>query len=267
MFSKLEFTSASQAKLNGNKFNLTKGYNGIRKITQLERQKREKLREYMEMYEAIKDSPKHSVNVTTFNNTLNTLLTLENDILSVSTKLMNINKQTLDRLKTVSYTIQTNLHNIHMIRDSQKAHHVNKKDVETVIRILRENINLYKESSSLFLSTFVVDEKGDELDQVQLDEEPQKPKKGRKPTTKKTQKATKEIVVSDVTNIKERVKDLIREKVFSFSDKQQCISRSKAVFMSKEQIIAAIEKYDDLKKLMPQNFKKLGKEELCSLLF
>jgi hypothetical protein len=68
--------------------------------------------------------------------------------------------------------------------------------------------------------------------------------------------------------IAENVKILMKEK-FPFSTREQCISRKKAHFMSKEDIVTEIDKNDSLKRHFPANvdYKKLKKEEICEYLF
>lgn len=68
--------------------------------------------------------------------------------------------------------------------------------------------------------------------------------------------------------IKENIKDLLK-KVFRFKSKEECTSkqRSKEYYMNKEDILKEIEANENLKKLMPTNYKGLTKEKLCEYFF
>lgn len=90
------------------------------------------------------------------------------------------------------------------------------------------------------------------------------PEKKIKPKPKtKTQLSPKEVV-----EIKDNIKELLK-KVYKFKDKGECVSkqRSKEFYTSKEDILKEVEKNDNLKKLMPANYKNLSKEKLCEYFF
>lgn len=91
---------------------------------------------------------------------------------------------------------------------------------------------------------------------------PSKPKK----TVKK--KANTNLTEPQKEDIKGRIKGILKD-VYKFKDKQECISkqRSQPYFMSKEAILEEIEKNQELKKLMPTNYKSLTKEQLCTYFF
>lgn len=70
------------------------------------------------------------------------------------------------------------------------------------------------------------------------------------------------------TEIKHKIKDLLKT-VYRFKDKAECTSkqRTKPFYMSKDDIIKEIDNSQELKKLMPQNYKKLSKEQLCEYFY
>jgi len=216
MFSKLEILSNTQAKLNGTPFKLPKGYDAVKILNKLEVNKRVIMKDFMDMYETIKQSNKHKVDARVFNSKLHELQTLDKQTIEIAGKLSSVNNEVLAKMGNIDNIITNNIQKIHRIKDSQKPHHVKESDVKQVVELLQENMTLTKERNELYVSTYIVNEKGDSPN-VNID--------------------------------------------------VQCISRAKAVFMSKDQIIAIIEKHEHLKKMMPANFKKLGKEDLCSLLF
>lgn len=80
--------------------------------------------------------------------------------------------------------------------------------------------------------------------------------------------SVKKLSVDQKVEIKYNIKDLLKN-VYKFKDKTECLSkqRSKAFYMSKEDILQEIEKNENLKKLMPSNYKKLTKDKLCEFFF
>ena len=66
----------------------------------------------------------------------------------------------------------------------------------------------------------------------------------------------------------ESIKDLLKQS-FQFQTHQECTSkaRTKPFFVSKDDILKIIEENEKLKKLMPANYKKLTKDQLCEIFF
>ena len=83
-------------------------------------------------------------------------------------------------------------------------------------------------------------------------------------------KNKKDVLLSPNTKmqIKNNIKDILK-KVYRFKDKSECVSkqRSKPFYMSKDEILSHIATNEELQKLMPANFKKLTKEQLCEYFF
>lgn len=76
------------------------------------------------------------------------------------------------------------------------------------------------------------------------------------------------ISVNEQQKIKQRIKELLKE-TYRFKDKSECSSnkRSQPYYTTKEDILKEIETKPELKKLMPDNYKKLTKEKLCEYFF
>jgi hypothetical protein len=80
--------------------------------------------------------------------------------------------------------------------------------------------------------------------------------------------SVKKLSTDQKVEIKDNIKDLLKN-VYRFKDRTECLSkqRTKAFYMSKEDILIEIEKNETLKKLMPSNYKKLTKDKLCEFFF
>lgn len=87
-----------------------------------------------------------------------------------------------------------------------------------------------------------------------LEKKPEKPQKPEKPVNAQV--------------IKEKIKDLIKQK-FKPQNFEQCSSqkRSQPYFMKKEEILEVIANNKELESTMPSNYKSLSKENLCKFLF
>lgn len=163
---------------------------------------------------------------------------------------LNINKSDYTaRVRGISDSLLKNTAEIKRLEDKQRKFHVLEKDVKDIVKLKKQNKTLWDEKKTLFVHTFV---------------EAASPKgQAAKLASPKTKKQAPEVQVEE---IKARVKDLLK-RTFQYRNKQECLSRTKSLFMSKEQIIEAIEKQEDLKKLLPSNYKKLSKDALCEQLF
>jgi hypothetical protein len=87
------------------------------------------------------------------------------------------------------------------------------------------------------------------------------------PKTKKKE-LVKKLTVQQTQTIKHNIKQLIASK-FKFNTKDECVSKkhSQPYFMSKENMLKVIENDNELKSLLPSNYKTLSKEQLCTYLF
>ena len=96
------------------------------------------------------------------------------------------------------------------------------------------------------------------------DEAPKKPKK-------KKEVEEKEIVVitpEQIDEIEFNVQELMKE-VFKFRTVEECASRksSQAFYMTKNEILSIIDSTPEIKNIVPDNYKRLTKEQLCQYLF
>lgn len=74
--------------------------------------------------------------------------------------------------------------------------------------------------------------------------------------------------IKKLTNIQKNIiKDNIKN-LLKFKSKAECVSKakSKAFYMSKEEIIKLIDSTPELKAIVPENYKTLNKEQLCGYL-
>ena len=79
---------------------------------------------------------------------------------------------------------------------------------------------------------------------------------------------SKRLSDKNIVVIKKNIKDLVREK-FKAKTFEECKSkqRSKTYFMKKEEILDLIDKNPEMKKLLPDNYKTLDKDNLCKYIF
>lgn len=98
---------------------------------------------------------------------------------------------------------------------------------------------------------------------------------GKEEKVKKPEKAPKTLVKTklDLTKddkevIKKNVKDLIKS-TFAFKTSDECMSkkRSQPYYETKDTIVEKISNSEELKNLMPGNYKSLTKEKICDRLF
>lgn len=84
------------------------------------------------------------------------------------------------------------------------------------------------------------------------------------PVGKKKPRAKAKLTDVQKEEIKDNIKDLLK-RVYKFKTKEECLSkkRSEPFYTSKEDILKEIDANENLKKLMPSNYKSLSKEKLC----
>lgn len=136
----------------------------------------------------------------------------------------------------------------------------------TIARHFKRKIDLHdalEEQKRKGFNEFVREGHGSVVKEEE-DEEDAKDKPVQKERKKVVQKRSKVLTEEQASNVKKTIKDLLKE-VYKFKDSEECRSRqrSKAYYMTKEEILQEIEKNQDLKKLMPSNYKNLTKEKLC----
>jgi hypothetical protein len=252
MYDKLEVTSQGRMKINGTQVPFPNGYDALTVINDLEQLRLSKLRVYKEMIERIKDGDIKSGKE--YEKVVGEIRAIDNDILKTIESL-NINKSDYTaRVRGINDSLLKNTAEIKRLEDKQRKFHVLEKDVKDIVKLKKQNKTLWDEKKTLFVHTFV---------EAAKPASAAKHASAAKLASPKTKKQAPEVQVEE---IKARVKDLLK-RTFQYRNKQECLSRTKSLFMSKEQIIEAIEKQEDLKKLLPSNYKKLSKDALCEQLF
>jgi hypothetical protein len=81
----------------------------------------------------------------------------------------------------------------------------------------------------------------------------------------------KKIITKNIEDKVEELEDKIKQNIannFRFRNVEQCSSqkRSAAFYMSKDEIITIINNNNDIKSIMPHNYKALKKNEICEIL-
>lgn len=128
---------------------------------------------------------------------------------------------------------------------------------KVIAKNFKKKVNLYNQLSNIHTN-----------DIVKYIKYVKSTKKPSEPTPVVLQPKPKVLTNKEVTDIKKNITELLK-RIYMFKDKQECISkqRSKPFFTSKEEILKEIEKNDELKKLMPSNYKTFTKEKLCDFFF
>lgn len=263
MSNKLEISNRMQASVNNVKLNLPKGFHAPSAINRVEKQKLTLIHTYREYVERIKHNDT-TVSKNEFDDIYNRIVQCDQMIMNICEQIEDVNMPTIEKKTQLEDALEDNKQKIRDMYNTQDQFYINKADIQEVVKMIKENHVFKSDLSSIFTTDFVVTEEGDSphfLEEVDL--KPQKTgKKGRQPK----QKTDTQIKDIDIDAIKARVKDILKTK-FKFQDKKQCLSRAKATFMSKDDIIGVIENDADLKKIMPSNYKKMNKEGLCEYLF
>jgi hypothetical protein len=205
-----------------------------------------------------------------FNDIYNKIILCDQSVVNLCDTIEKVNSPVIQKKQDLMGKIKENKNNIHRLKNAQDQFYVNKSDVNDIVKMIKKNLNYHSELDDLYLTRFLIVENGtamDAIDDASPKEEKSKPKKGKRAApAPQPQANTSQIRVIDNQELKKRIKDTIKAK-FKFEDKQQCLSRAKAHFMSKDEIVKIIENDDYLKSIMPSNFKKLSKEVLCEHLF
>lgn len=250
MYDKLELSHRG-AKLNGMSYNLHKGQDASKIIASNNKTRIHLIQRYKEFVEKIKDSK--PVSQKEFDEVVASIRATDVVAMNVYDILDKKANPLYDEKVSEYERISTE---VGMTKDPKE-----KAKLHKVLETLYKDIKSTTQPNSFVPS-------GDVSEVVlspspakpPVPQQPVQPKKGRK---RQPSDAPRDI---DINVIKPRVKNIIKE-AFLFKNKQECLSRTKALFMSKEQIINVIDKHDDLKAIVPPNYKKLTKEALCGHLF
>lgn len=271
---------ASLKIVNGNRYvindskqtkQIKKGSSITNNIKVLKERKLEAVKRYTEMLEKLKNN--EDVVETEFNGIVHVLNTIDTELLRVLELYDKINYVSNNKIHENQSEILLLLSDVNNLETKQMRYHTNQDDIKKIVENKKRIMHLYNEIRDIKNITFVpyedvVDNVSDEPVVIPAMPESEedvrvKPKKDNK--SKKVTKTIDKKTTIDI-DVKERAKQTLKE-VFAFKNKQECISRSKSLFMSKNQIIEAIEKHQDLKRLLPDKYKNLTKEQICAYLF
>ena len=194
------------------------------------------MRKYDYLLERIKDGESsHELNES-FRNVVVELQECDHQHSKILRDYANLNNSTFEKEIASRNQINANMKALDNIKKHQGPYHVSDKDVEKIVGHIRDIAQQQMTLSLLEQSFFVPKET------AMSDHEQKSPIKN-----------------IDVASLKK----LAKENMFKFKNAKECISRARATFMSREDIIKAIDNNMEFKSKMPANYKKLSKEELC----
>ena len=109
-------------------------------------------------------------------------------------------------------------------------------------------------------------QKGKPYIMTSVTEEPSSPHQVLEKPIKKVKRVTLE--KKEVEQILQMNKNVLK-RVFKFSNLEECNTskRSQPYYMSKADIVKAIDENPDIKALVPKKYKSMKKEELCQTFF
>lgn len=229
------------------------GYDAVLQIALFESHKRVLMKQYYEFIEQIKDGVE--VDEEAYSSLVEQINGLDNKIVNVAKELEIMKSEQTSQLRGLLEEMKDNQKLIEKLVEKQLGlKHVNEKDIKSIVMKMKSNNDIRGQVNTLKASINTYVKQGKLVT-------PPKPKPTKPPVVKKPK-----AVVEKVNAVKPNVKELIKS-VFKFTNKEECLSRKKALFMSKDDIIKIIDENDDLKKIVPANYKKLTKEVLCDHLF
>lgn len=256
MFEKLKITDKTV---------LPKGYNVHKRIESLMSDKKTKMRDYIDIIEKVKNG--ETVKKEQYNALVNSLYDIENNISITANEYTKYNKLITQKRKDAESQIKTKTNENNILKEKQGLH-INQGDIKRIVENIRSIASIRKEKNVLKPVEYIVVDNGPITRPAPIPVQPPpiQPiapvpvKKGKKIVDKKTIEEIK-------SNVKNVLKEKIKAGIIKFGNKEQCLSRKKATFMSKNDLIKVIDEHDDLKTLVPKNYKKLSKEDLCEHLF
>lgn len=258
MFDRLEVTKQGGLKVNGALFQRQGGYNAKGVIERLMEQRCGYSTRYKEYLESIKDG--QDVDSKAFDDIKAKIRVVDASVLSCADALQKNKQPIVEKRKAIFQGIQENRKAIVDIKTKQPGFHVIQKDVENIVSLAKRNEELFKELLRTPEPNTFVDEDSNNFTSPNPSTSPKPIKKGKKVAKKSSP------VIEQTSEIKDRIKALLKE-TFSFKSRKDCMSRAKAMFMSKEQILEAIDNNADLKSVLPASYKKMSKETLCEYMF
>lgn len=278
---------------NGNKYTINesnqikhihKGLNIMKSISLLKERRIQATRRYQELIEKIKNM--EQVREYEFDNIIGIINTIDTELLRGFELYDKANITSINRTHDINTEIDKLLSEINDLESKQMRYHSNKDDIKIIVKHKKRIINLREELNNIQLTSFIYDSINEGEQPIHIPSLPEDTgnteitdttedtddNRNKKKTTKTraTNKKTRKVSPKQRSpiniDVKERAKNTLKE-VFSFKNKQECLSRSKALFMSKDQILETIERHEELKNLLPDKYKNLTKEQLCTYLF
>ena len=237
-------TKKNKALVNDTPVELDHGHDVRRALATLERQRTQYRHEYDALLEHMKDTNEVSAN---FDAIVEKIRRCDVAITKLYQEYADINSATFADANATSLAIKDQRNAIHDLHKRQDPYHIMTKDVKKIVTHTKRINELRNHLKTLETVFFVPQRRKTKESDDAADGPPPKAKKVRKP---------------DIDEIKARVKPKLAS-LFKFKSGKECLSRTKTLFMSRDDIIKIIESHDDLKKNMPTNFKKLTKEALC----
>lgn len=214
-----------------------------------------------------------------YNNIIRKINQTESEMQKLEEYYRHVNKESNEHLLQIQSNIQ-------QVREERKKEINQPLDTE-------KNIKLHKKEHGLFKELAHAKRKAENRIEFFIDTQPillasshEKPAKGRKKKAesyekpikgrkkkvesheKPEKKAALRLSPKELNVIDENIKQLIKDK-FPFATQEECISKKKIHFMSKDDIVTQIEKHGALKRRFPSNvdIRKLKKEDICEYLF
>jgi hypothetical protein len=144
----------------------------------------------------------------------------------------------------------------------------NAQTIKDRVKYKRQLYQLYREYPELKaadITHYMIQD----LQIEELSEDNTKARAKAKPLHKnKGKKLPAKISTSDIKKIRDNVKELMKS-VLKPKTFEECRSqkRSQPYYMKKEDILKEIDNNPDIKKLLPDNYKALNKDEICKYLF
>jgi len=138
----------------------------------------------------------------------------------------------------------------------------NSQTIKDIVKYKRQLYQLYRE----YPDRKAVDITHYMIEDAKIEELSEENTKAR--VKNKGRKLPAKISTSDIKKIRDNVKELMKS-VFKPKTLEECASqkRSQPYYMKKEDILKEIDNNPDIKKLLPDNYKALNKEEICKYLF
>jgi hypothetical protein len=232
-------TKNYKAVINDTNYNLHKGYDLRIKLAENESHKIKLRRTYDHLLEQIKDGGSSRNLNENFRRIVQELYACDEQNDQYLQEFARINHTIFDERDACHKRLHKRITDLEHIKNKQHSYHVHDKDVENIIEYTKD-ISQVRRTLQTLEPTYFVATMADDGNASMI----------------RNKTPLKNI---DLPSVKKRLK----ANMFKFKNVKECISRARATFMSREDIIKAIENDIEFKSKMPSNFKKLSKEELC----